>query len=671
MNMPLWLSNLLFWSVQVAALVLAAGFLPRLLKIRQPGVLLAYWRALLAVSLALPFFQPWHRLQGTGAIAATPGIVGENANARAILTASPATTHWQLPSVEVFASIVGSVLLVGIAARFVILAVGLLKLRQFRRGSSPISQLVDCVAVLEEMRARVHTRAEFRISTDVDSPVTFGFTSPVILLPERFPRMDEQFQAAIACHELLHVRRRDWVHHLAEEIIRTALWFHPAIAWLIGRVRLAREQVVDHEVVRLTKAPKPYVEALLEIMASRTLSAAIPAPPFLVERQLAERVALMLKEVRMSRTRLIASLITITCCLALTVTLAAWAFPLKVAPLPAQNPPQTGVTQGISGGVTGGVNGGVAQSVSGGAADGIRKQNPAQGVKNGVSGGASSSALVTRTYSDTAPSQQPQKKEQTTPKIVVGDIKFEGEVRDVDAVRARILKRLERIEFDGKNSEWLDEVAEVYVRGEFQNHGYFEARVGAVTAQPIQSAGQQQRMLVIVPITEGDQFTAGDISIVSGDPGNALAIPEEELRQQIHLAKGELLNLDELRAGIEKMVRLFGARGFMDMNIEPELTADYKNHSVAVTMHVHQGRKYLVDKFEVRGLDSVTKDRLESKLRPGSIFDNSLLPELFNQGKSALGRDVSSDDVVHVNRNVEKGTVEILFDFSAGNPRKN
>jgi beta-lactamase regulating signal transducer with metallopeptidase domain len=429
LDTPLWFSNLAFWSLQVAILVLAAGFFPKILKILQPGVLLAYWRAVLGISLVLPFVQPWHRLQGAGAIASAPDIVGENGKAHALQTASPATAPWQLPSVEAIATIVGIVLLVGIAARFVILAVGLFKLRQFRRRSSPISQLANCAAILERMSVRVDTRAEFRLSTDVDSPVTFGFAAAIILLPQRFPCMDAQFQAAIACHELLHVRRRDWAHHLAEEAIRSALWFHPAIAWLIGRVRLAREQVVDHEVVRLTKAPRPYVEALLAIMSSRTLSAAIPAPPFLVERQLAERVALMLKEVRMSRKRLIASLIAITFCLALAITIAAWAFPLKAAPLPAQNPPESGVTQGISGGVTGGVNGGVTQGALGGMADRIGKQNPTEAVKNGVSGGSSTSAPVTRTNSFTAPARQSQRKGQTISKIVVGVLSLRVKLR--------------------------------------------------------------------------------------------------------------------------------------------------------------------------------------------------------------------------------------------------
>src|SRR5206468_10325588 len=92
-------------------------------------------------------------------------------------------------------------------------------------------------------------------------------------------------------------------HHLGEEILRAVFWFHPAIAWLVSRVRLAREQIVDLEVVRLTEARKPYLESLLEFANGPAPIAAIPAPPFLAERQLVERIALMLEEVRMSRRR--------------------------------------------------------------------------------------------------------------------------------------------------------------------------------------------------------------------------------------------------------------------------------------------------------------------------------------------------------------------------------
>jgi beta-lactamase regulating signal transducer with metallopeptidase domain len=380
MNTPLWFSNLIFWSAQVALLVLAAGFLPRLFQIRQPRVLLFYWRVLLAICLLLPAIQPWHRLPGVAAMVIAP----DSAVDRILPASSRAFSHWHFPSLSLLAPILGAVILAGIAARFAILAMGLLRLRQLRQTSSPVTQFAESAAVLEEMRTRVNTSAEFRLSPHVDSPVTFGFVAPVVLLPERFPAMNATFQATIACHELLHVQRHDWTQHLAEEVIRTAFWFHPAFAWLIARVRLAREQVVDLEVIRLTQERKPYLEALLEFAAGRNPTAPTPAPPFLAERQLPERIALMLKEVRMSRTRLIASLMVTSCCIALAAILAMWTFPLKAAPRAGQNPPQGGVPDGVASGVAGGVAKGVAQGVVGGVASGV-----SGGVSDGVSGNAS------------------------------------------------------------------------------------------------------------------------------------------------------------------------------------------------------------------------------------------------------------------------------------------
>jgi beta-lactamase regulating signal transducer with metallopeptidase domain len=383
MNTPLWFSNLIFWSAQVALLALAAGFLPRFFQIRQPRVLLFYWRALLAICLLLPIIQPWHRLPGAVAMVIAP----DDSAVRIIPASTPAASHWHFPSLQLVAQILGVVILAGTAVRFAILAMGLLRLRQLRQSSSPISVFPESAAVLEEVRTRVNTSAEFRLSSHVDSPVTFGFAAPVVLLPERFPSMNATFQATIACHELLHVQRHDWAHHLAEEILRAALWFHPAIAWLIARVRLAREQVVDLEVIRLTQERKPYLEALLEFATGRSRTAPIPAPPFLVERQLPERVALMLKEVRMSRTRLIASLTATACCIALVTILAVSNFPLKAAPRAGQNPPQGGVAGGVASGVASGVAKGVAQGVSEGIARGI-----SGGVSGGVAGGVGGSA---------------------------------------------------------------------------------------------------------------------------------------------------------------------------------------------------------------------------------------------------------------------------------------
>jgi hypothetical protein len=127
MNMPMWFSNLAFWSAQVALLVFVGGFLPRIFQIRQPRVLLVYWRALLAISLVLPFAQPWHRAQNIRTINVAPEIVG------GIPLSAPTVPHWHFPGAQFIAEIAAIAILAGIAVRFAILVFGLLKLRRLRQ----------------------------------------------------------------------------------------------------------------------------------------------------------------------------------------------------------------------------------------------------------------------------------------------------------------------------------------------------------------------------------------------------------------------------------------------------------------------------------------------------------------------------------------------------------
>ena len=375
MNSPLWFSNLVSWSEQVALLVLFSGLLLRLFEVRQPQVRLALFRGLLLVTLVLPIVQPWHRLPAAPAVSLLP-------DAAAIYsTMPPAVTHWHFFEVAAFAEGVGMAIVGGIALRMAFLGLGLLRLRALRHSSVPVPANDPLAAILNQMLAAVRVRAEFRLSADVESPVTFGLVNPVVLLPESFVATAPRLQSVIACHESLHARRRDWAQHLVEEIVRSVFWFHPAILWLISHIRVTREQLVDLEVVRLTNARKDYLDALLEFTQRRARFVAIPAPPFLAEHQLVERISLISKEVHMSRRKLIGSLVVISTALCVVVGLSAWSFPMKRSSRPSDSTlvdgavsgaVATGISGGVSGGVAGGVNGGATGAVIGGVIGGLQ-----------------------------------------------------------------------------------------------------------------------------------------------------------------------------------------------------------------------------------------------------------------------------------------------------------
>jgi len=324
MSASWWLGNLAAYSIQVALVVVAAHLVAAVLRLRQPRFMLAYWQALLAACLLLPLIEPWQQAGLATPSGAATTVSAESGRVDSLVSLVP------------FQAWVLLLLLAGVGVGLLRLALGFWRLNHYRRAAVPIAPLSGA---LREAQALVGVEPAFYLSDRVDIPVTFGWLDPAVVFPKQFERMDESHQRAIACHELLHTARRDWLMNLAEELVLTLFWFHPALWWVVRSIRLSREQVVDGEVVALTGARKPYLHALLEIAAvPRAMTP--PAPLFLVENQLARRVAVLVKEVRMSKPRLIASLV-----IALAVVVGAGWWGIKTFWLKA--PARIGLTANI------------------------------------------------------------------------------------------------------------------------------------------------------------------------------------------------------------------------------------------------------------------------------------------------------------------------------------
>lgn len=315
MSVPIWFGNFVSDWLQIMLLVVASTALSTVFRLRAPRVLLAYWQSLLVACLLLPLLQPWkHLTAGSSAGAAMTTITFES------VPAAAAGFHPSLYRVFF------AVLVAGMLIRLTWLAVGVSKLRAICRTARPLDPLPPCVG---ELKSRIGVSAVLYMAPRLDGPATFGIRPASILLPERFPTLPEPCQRAIAGHELLHVARHDWILNLGEELILTLFWFHPAVAWVVNRIRLSREQTVDAEVVRLFSARKPYMNALLEVATGGLVSTPWAAPTFLKERQLVNRIELLVKEGTMSKLRLSLSLCTMISMLILAGGVGVWAFPLR------------------------------------------------------------------------------------------------------------------------------------------------------------------------------------------------------------------------------------------------------------------------------------------------------------------------------------------------------
>jgi TonB family protein len=311
--------NLVALAVQAGVLALVGAPLPRLLGVGSPRARLVYWRGILLACLLLPFVQPW--VPRPLSAAAAPAF-SEQATAVAGTLSEEVRAGRGFPVPRVG---LAEVVVAGMAVRAAWFAFGLFTLARLRRRTVRLDprpgSVVDAIGL-------ARADAEFRITATTSRPVTFGLVHPVVVVPGDFPRFAEDEQKAIACHELIHVRRHDWVRNLGDEVVRAVAWFHPAAWWLTRQIRLAREQVVDQEVVRRLGSRKPYLDVLLRLASPERGSLLVPAPLFLGRSHLSDRVALLLKEVRMSRLRLVLSFVAMAAILLLAGGAVVRAVPL-------------------------------------------------------------------------------------------------------------------------------------------------------------------------------------------------------------------------------------------------------------------------------------------------------------------------------------------------------
>ena len=100
----------------------------------------------------------------------------------------------------------------------------------------------------------------------VEVPTVIGWLRPVVLMPaSALSGMGPQQLEAILAHELAHIRRHDYLVNLLQTLVETLLFYHPAVWWLSGRIRVERENCCDDLAVSLCGDPYTYAKALADL----------------------------------------------------------------------------------------------------------------------------------------------------------------------------------------------------------------------------------------------------------------------------------------------------------------------------------------------------------------------------------------------------------------------
>lgn len=288
----------LSYSLQSGLLLLVGLLAPRVLHFQHSKSLLIYWRVLLVVVLLFPVVLMVWQPSASLPILAINAVAVEEVVATT-LPSEMVEISWRLLFLPVFA-----ITILALAR----LAVGLLYLNRCRRTAEPLVPHPETVAALQR---RLGLDVPFAVTDRLSVPITFGWARPIVLVPPSFHQLSADQQEGVACHELLHVQRKDWPVTLSEELVRALLWFHPAVWILIPKIAVSREQVVDAGTVKMTGKRRQYLDALWQIVCTCQKPPVVPALPLVGKSHLRVRVERLKKEIEMSNTRILISAVAL------------------------------------------------------------------------------------------------------------------------------------------------------------------------------------------------------------------------------------------------------------------------------------------------------------------------------------------------------------------------
>jgi len=165
------------------------------------------------------------------------------------------------------------------------------------------------------------------------TPISVGWWSPVLILPDGWQHWSSGHLAAVLTHEQEHLRRRDPLIQWFALLNRAILWFHPLAWWLARRLSTLAEEACDAAVLRAGHSPQDYVGYLIDMahavnQKGRRLNVAGMA---MAGGGLPARVRLILQEGSMtprSRTRVL-------CTLGFCATSSMVCIALTLAPRPS------------------------------------------------------------------------------------------------------------------------------------------------------------------------------------------------------------------------------------------------------------------------------------------------------------------------------------------------
>ena len=155
------------------------------------------------------------------------------------------------------------------AALLVRVAIGVACIHRSARRARPITAgfLPEQISAWRSILG-LRRSVELRV-TDADiTPLTVGIFRPVILVPKQILRWPRDTCRTVLLHELIHVKRFDYLLHLIVRLIQSIYWLNPLVHKCARDFYTKQETVCDDQVILNGVKSKAYARQLLSVAMS-------------------------------------------------------------------------------------------------------------------------------------------------------------------------------------------------------------------------------------------------------------------------------------------------------------------------------------------------------------------------------------------------------------------
>lgn len=206
----------------------------------------------------------------------------------------------------------------------------------------------------------------------------------------------------------------------------------------------------------------------------------------------------------------------------------------------------------------------------------------------------------------------------------------------------------------------------------YVDNGYLQARFGEPRVEQVGKVGtwvpifghKGEGLKLVIPVTEGRQYTAGEIKIQ-----NNREFTEEQLKSILNIKPGDVVKgYSVVNKGIENLKKLYGSRGYIqfDAFFQPDFKDDPNDPTKGVadvTFEIEEGKQYTLKRLEFIG-NTFTRDnvlRREVLLNEGERYNKELFDySLLRLNQLGYFEQVKEEDAT-VNTNERDGLVDITL----------